>query len=214
MQKNKWEYKGVYKNVNMDGLIELPNDSKLRVNDLTVNMPSFMKEADVLFIDPPCSKGNLKSFYTKSEKDLNIDFDFFEKSLFDSIDKIKPNHLFLELFKSNKDRFIEKASLLFSNMKIYDSFYYNNRKNKCWVVHFTNDKIQDLPINDMDEEKIIKWICENFEYKCIGDLCMGKGLVGRYAYRNGKKFVGTELNKKRLGVLVDHIKNGTKWNQR
>ena len=34
---------------------------------------------------------------------------------------------------------------------------------------------------------------------------MGQGLVGWNAYKNGKKFVGTEINKKRLAVLVDKI---------
>ena len=34
---------------------------------------------------------------------------------------------------------------------------------------------------------------------------MGQGLVGSNAYRVRKKFVGTEINKKRLAVLVDSI---------
>ena len=35
---------------------------------------------------------------------------------------------------------------------------------------------------------------------------MGRGLVGKYSAMNDKKFVGTELNKKRLAVLVDYMK--------
>jgi hypothetical protein len=57
----------------------------------------------------------------------------------------------------------------------------------------------------MDEEDIIEWICKNEEYNCIGDLCIGRGLVGINAYKNSKKFVGTELNKKRLSVLLERI---------
>ena len=59
----------------------------------------------------------------------------------------------------------------------------------------------------MDEENIIEWICENEEFECIGDLCMGKGLVGINAHKNGKRFVGTELNHKRLSVLLEKIGN-------
>lgn len=59
----------------------------------------------------------------------------------------------------------------------------------------------------MDEEDIIEWICKNEDYACIGDLCMGLGLVGLNAYRNGRKFVGTELNHKRLSVLLDSLAN-------
>ena len=34
---------------------------------------------------------------------------------------------------------------------------------------------------------------------------MGRGLVGVNAYKNGKRFVGTELNHKRLAVLLERI---------
>ena len=94
--------------------------------------------------------------------------------------------------------------------------YYNRPQNKCWILHCTNTegvgRIKE--IDGIDEEKAIKWICKNFPYNCIGDLCMGKGLVGRYAFYSEKQFVGMELNEKRLAVLVDHIKNGTKWTQK
>ena len=58
----------------------------------------------------------------------------------------------------------------------------------------------------MDEEDIIEWVCANEEYECIGDLCMGQGLVGVNAYKNGKRFVGIDLNHKRLSVLIERIK--------
>lgn len=34
---------------------------------------------------------------------------------------------------------------------------------------------------------------------------MGTGLVGLNAHKNEKKFVGTELNKKRLAILLQRI---------
>jgi hypothetical protein len=43
---------------------------------------------------------------------------------------------------------------------------------------------------------------------------MGMGLVGKYAYLAGKSFVGTELNKKRLAVLVDFIAKREKANNK
>ena len=57
----------------------------------------------------------------------------------------------------------------------------------------------------MDEEDAISYICENEDYTSIGDLCMGRGLVAINAYRNNKKFVGTELNYKRLSVPIKII---------
>lgn len=64
-----------------------------------------------------------------------------------------------------------------------------------------------MPLDYTDEEDAIAWVCENEEYDCIGDLCMGRGLIGVNAYKNGKRFVGTELNHKRLAVLLERIVN-------
>lgn len=58
-----------------------------------------------------------------------------------------------------------------------------------------------------NQEKVIRYICNYHSYNCIGDLCMGTGLVGKYAFLNRKKFVGIELNKKRLALLVEFIMN-------
>jgi len=39
----------------------------------------------------------------------------------------------------------------------------------------------------------------------MGDLCMGQGLVGLAAHAAGKPFVGTELNPRRLAVLLQKL---------
>jgi uncharacterized protein (DUF2344 family) len=52
---------------------------------------------------------------------------------------------------------------------------------------------------------LLNGYAKNEEYNVIGDLCMGRGLVGLNAYRNGKRFVGTELNHKRLSVLIEKV---------
>lgn len=203
---NKWEYGGVYHQYNMDGTINLPNDSKVKVCDLTIEMPDFMKEADTLFIDPPCSQGNLTTFYTKADMSVNNGFENFYKLLFQRIGEINPKHLYLEVFASNYDKFLSECKLRFTNVIVYKSFYYNNIKNNCWILHCSNVGIAyNNNLENIDEEKIIKHICQSTEYDCIGDLCMGRGLVGKYAYLASKKFVGTELNKKRLAILIDFI---------
>lgn len=202
----KWEYGGAYKNHNMEGVIKMPNDSKLQVCDLIDQMPEFMKEADTLFIDPPCSQGNLTSFYTKNDSHTRDYTEFYHK-LFQRIDEINPKHLFLEIFQSNYKLFIDYCEERYNNMHIYDSYYYNKKSNKCWIFHCSNEPIQwNEEIQNIDEEKVIKWICFNHKYDCIGDLCMGTGLVAKYAYLASRKFVGTELNKKRLAIVVDFIK--------
>jgi hypothetical protein len=122
---------------------------------------------------------------------------------------IKPNILFLEIGKEFLSIFIERCKLIYRYVTFYNSFYYNKKDNKCYIIHATNDfKNKKYKwLEDVDEEKVIKWICENIDFDCIGDLCMGKGLVGKHAYLNNKSFVGIDINPKRLAVLVDFIKS-------
>lgn len=202
-----WDYGGAWRMHDMEGVIDLPNGSCVQVHDITHGLPEFMRLADTLFIDPPCSTGNLKSFHTKADSELSYSFGDFEDALFARINDIAPRHLFMEVFSSNKAVFIDRIKSLFHNVRIYDSFYYNKKTNKCWIIHASNEPIEEYPIDGIDETKAIKWIAENHSFSCIGDLCMGRGTVGWYAYLSGKRFVGTELNKKRLGVLVDRIRS-------
>ena len=57
----------------------------------------------------------------------------------------------------------------------------------------------------MDEEHVIDYLCQNLDFECVADPCMGLGLVGYYANKYGKRFVGTELNKYRLAVCCERV---------
>lgn len=205
-----WDYGGVYKTLQMDGEILLPNDSIVKVCDWTNELPDFMLRADTIFVDPPWNLGNIKSFYTKADKEyLLMDFLEFTRILFTRIDSISPKHLFIEMGKEYLAQYLIECQSKYKYVTFYNSTYYKTKSSKCYVIHATNDftrkKYKEL--EDLDEENIIEWICKNHAFDVIGDLCMGTGLVGKYAYLNRKTFVGTELNKKRLALLIDFIKN-------
>lgn len=57
----------------------------------------------------------------------------------------------------------------------------------------------------MDEADCIKLVAQQEQYTCLGDLCMGQGLVGLAAHAAGRPFVGTELNPRRLAVLLQKL---------
>lgn len=177
----------------------------VKVNDIFDKMPDFMKDADCLFIDPPCNSSNYKSFYTKAEKSVRGNIELFNQRLFDLIVEINPEHLFIEAFKSNKENIINMLSINGFIIKEFPSYYYGNKSNKCWILYGSKTENSDINIPYIDEEKVIEHICKTLNFRCIGDLCMGKGLVGFYANKYNKKFVGTELNKKRLACLIEHI---------
>lgn len=206
MSNNKWEYGGVYKLHDMDGIIKVPHGT-LKVHNIFDPLPDFMKQADCIFSDPPCSKGNINTFYTKADRtDFQASYTPFEMRFFECIDEIKPKWLFLEVFKSNRESFLFACHARYKHVAIYETTYYHNKKNRCWVIACSNDPLPEYPFNGMDEEDVIYWIGKHIPYTCLGDLCMGRGLVGKAALKAEKPFVGTELNEKRLAVLVDYAK--------
>jgi len=80
--------------------------------------------------------------------------------------------------------------------------------NRCWIIQAASGALPPpYPIDGMDESVAVGWLCRHHSYSVIGDPCMGQGVVGREAFAAGKPFVGTELNRKRLAVLVEHIRS-------
>ena len=203
----KWNYGDAYLRQNMRGEI-YTQYGVLQVNDIFNPLPEFMLKADCLFMDPPCSIGNLRSFYTKAEIEERFnEYEKFTLRLFECINIINPSRLFIEVFKSNKENYFKRIKTMFPYVQIIESCYYHNRKNRCWVIHGSFDNlIFDTDLNGTDEEDIIKFVCKNVPYEIIGDLCMGRGLVAVNAAKNKKQFVGTELNEKRLAVCVERLK--------
>lgn len=185
--------------------------SKVAVYDIFNPLPDFMYRADVIFTDSPWNQGNLRSFYTKAgiyppenAYDGHSHWEAFYRRLFECIAEIRPKVCYLEIGKEHLADFIIEMRKLYKYTTFYNSGYYHKRENRCYVVRGAN-KARKPALDDMDEEDIIKWVCANEEYDCIGDLCMGRGLVGINAYLNGHRFVGTELNHKRLSVLIERI---------
>ena len=204
---DKWDYGGFAEKYNMQGEIHI-GTGIVQVHDIFNPIPAFMKEADVIFSDPPYNKSALSSYYTKaglSEKPESFDAFFYR--FVECIDIINPKLVCLEVGLKQTDMYMQEFSKLYKNSAIVASYYYGNKNQKCNILFFSNEQIPDICVMMpfMDEEKVIDYLCKNLEYSCIGDLCMGKGLVGYYSNKYGKKFVGTELNPKRLAVCCERV---------
>lgn len=204
---SKWNYGDAYLRhpIGDNQLAVFEDGSILKVHNIFDQLPEFMLAADLIFVDPPWNLGNLNSFYTKAERDDYQDnFTVFYRRVFECIAQISPKTCYVEVGKEYLCGFMQEMKNLYKHVTFYNSSYYHKKENICYVIR-GGAKKKKLPLDYMDEENIIEWICENEDYSCIGDLCMGLGLVGINAHKNGKSFVGTELNHKRLSVLLEKL---------
>ena len=202
---SNWDYGDAYKRHPIqNGIAVFDNGSKLKVHDIFHILPSYMFDADMVFVDPPWNQTNIATFYTKAEKQLEFNFELFYKRLFVCIKTISPKICYIEIGKEYLSTFIEELKKQYKYVTFYNSTYYHKKENKCYIVR-GSDKFKKPSLDGMDEEDIIEWICKNEDYECVADLCMGRGLVAVNAYRAGKKFVGTELNHKRLSVTIERL---------
>jgi DNA modification methylase len=202
---SKFNYGNFHLKYDMSGEIKIGTGT-IKAHSVFDGTPEFLKQADCVFTDPPCNKGNLKSFYTKAEIELNESYEKFNEALFSVIDAINPKHLFIEVFKSNKEIIENLVKARYSNVSITQSYYYYDKSKVCWIIQATNENLYEIPY--LDEQYVIEHICNDVNFDCIADPCMGRGLVGFYANKANKRFVGTELNEKRLAVLIERINKG------
>ncbi len=204
---SKWNYGDAYLRHPLDAaeVAVFDDGSMVKVHNIFDPLPAFMREADLIFVDPPWNLGNLNTFYTKAGRDDKQDsFERFYKRLFECIAEITPKTCYVEVGKEYLAEFILEMKRLYPAVTFYNSTYYHKKDSLCYVVRGAA-KRKKLPLDGMDEEDIIAWICVNENYTCIGDLCMGRGLVGVNAFKAGKQFVGTELNHKRLAVMLERL---------
>ena len=174
------------------------------VHDIFNPLPKFMSKADALFVDPPWNIGNLNSFCTKAGAEYHENFEVFYNRLFQCVGDIKPRSCWIEVGKEYLGEFLIEMKRLFRRVTFWNSTYFHRPGNLCYIIRGAK-KRKKLPLDYMDEEDVIEWICANEEFDFIGDLCIGRGLVAVSAHKNGKKFLGTELNHKRLSVLLERL---------
>lgn len=182
-----------------------PDGSTVVVHNIFDENPDFFKKADMVFVDPPWNLGNLNCFYTKADRiDYQESFENFYQTLFVRIREANAKTCYVEVGKQYLAEFIMEMKRIYPHVTFFNSCYYHNEKNHCYVIRGCR-KAKKPALDGMDEEDIIKWVCENEDYHCVLDPCIGRGLVGKYASKAGHMFVGGDLNPKRLSVLLKNL---------
>lgn len=185
---------------------------KLRVHDIYNQLPAFMLEADMVIVDPPWNLSNLNTFYTKADKrdEHKTSYEGFYKQIFRQIDYINPRKVYIEIGAQNVENFERELRSRFKYVERWPVTYY--KIYPCFFLRASHYDKSPYDYTGMDEWDAILKATEIEDYETVADLCMGQGLVAVGAYQSGHKFVGTELNKKRLAVTIEKIaKMGGKW---
>ncbi len=204
-----WDYGDAYKRNDIDFSKPITvGTGTVQVHDIFNPLPDFMSRADIIFCDPPYNISALKTYYTKADlTEKPESYDAFTSRFFECIDEINPHTVVIEAGLKQTNIYSSELSKRYPTVMTFDSWYYGNRNNKCNIIYATRNELPECikTMPPMDEENVIEYLCKNLEYSCIGDLCMGQGLVAYYSNKYGKPFVGTELNFKRLAVCVERV---------
>jgi hypothetical protein len=180
----------------------LSNGSRVAAHDLFDPLPGWMR-ADLIFVDPPWNQGNLKSFYTKAGRSDYQPFDRFTEVLFQRIVEIGARTAYIEIGNQAVDAWQKRLAGLFPIVERWPVLYY--RKHPTNLLRGSFGPRSPIDYTGVDEARCIELMAGAEESRVIADPCMGRGLVGLAAHKAGKAFVGTELNPRRLAVLLDNL---------
>jgi len=185
--------------------VDLVTGSMVTVCDIIHGMPEYMFDADMIYCDPPWSLGNTNSFYTKAGKTESYihDFSEFYSALFARIAQINPRACYLEIGKRHADIFEREMGRLFPSVGIWEIRYY--RKNPCLLVRGGERPSSSFDFTGLDDTRTPAAAIDLEYPSCVADLCTGQGLTAVAAFKAGKRFVGTELNRRRLAVAIDRV---------
>lgn len=183
--------------------------SKVTVHDIFGELPRFMMDADLIYCDPPWTSSLFNSFYTRAGIGRSHSFEQFTDRLFECIQEIQPKSAYIEIGRQNFDLFKYKMSCIYDNVQSWSITYY--QKNPAYLIRGSNT-VTDFDFGGLDDAEIPQIALQHEDFECVGDLCIGKGITAIAAYQIGKRFVGTELQKRKLALLIQNlVKKGNEF---
>lgn len=209
---NKWLYGDSWEKYPIENdqiWIEKNSNSKLMINDILKKIPEYLKEADMIYTDTPWDTGSMNSFFTKAHIKEKHSFDELCDTVYNCIVTINPKICYLEIGKQNINKYKDILNKLYPVVQEWNIVY---KKNPMKLLRGGHN-IQQYDFTGLDDNDAPLIAMKNEEFNCVCDFCMGQGLTAVAAYNLQKKFVGSELNKRRLAVTIDKIvKLGGKFN--
>lgn len=158
--------------------------------------------------DPPWNTGNVNSFRTKAGLADRTQFGVFIRRLIRLIATV--DEVWMEMGKQSQALVTELLLAQGYTVTSYPSTYYD--RHPCLFLHairpFRPVVRFDHGIPELDETPLTGWIMDHIcdpQEQTVFDPCTGRGLMALEAARVGARFLGLELNPRRLAVTVDRL---------
>ncbi len=178
-----------------------PSGSQVSVCDLRGGLPEYVIGADMVYSDPPWSKGNANSFITKAGLHSYVDdYQDFMAALFGRIREIGPAVCYLEIGKQHVADFQARLHDIYPTVQTWEITYYH--KHPCYLVRGGKTPTS-RDYTGLDDEETPEAAIYAERPASVADPCTGRGLTLLAAHRVGTRFLGTELNRRRLAVALE-----------
>lgn len=182
-------------------------NAKIMCWDITNGTPNFLRVADMIYCDPPWNIGILNTFNSKANKDYTDNFSEFYIHLFNSIREIEAKVCYLEMGEKNMIIFKNELSKIYPCVQVWSVAYCGNKPS---YLLRGSSSYSEFDYTGMDDMFTPHEAIKNENPKIVTDLCTGSGLTAISSFRNKCKFVGTELNKRKLAWLCS---KGVKYSE-
>jgi len=177
--------------------------SLVSICDITKEFPSYLLEADMIYCDPPWNLGNANAFYTKAGRtDYLNRFHDFSTAFFSRVMAIAAPVCYVEIGRQHRGDFVRSLEALYPCVQEWRITYY--RKHPCFLLR-GGAQMQAFDFAGMDDVDTPGAAIAREPSRIVADLCTGQGLTAVAAFRLARRFVGTELNPRRLAVTIDRV---------
>ena len=189
-------------------------DHVLGCGDLELGMPEALFAEfglpNLTYVDPPWNTGNIKSFRTKAKlTSEDVDFKRFLEKLISLAGQVK-GPAYIEMGRQNIDLLTELVEQSGGSvLDVWETVYYG--KHPALLMRANWGSLASVaPPADFsglggDKVPLLAIQVDSKEGDTIFDPCAGLGTTCKVAHSTGRRFMGMELNPRRIANAIDWL---------
>ena len=189
-------------------------DAVLRCGDLEAGdgmklVLDYKERPKLMVTDPPWNSGNARTFRGKAGLDRPVDFPNLMSCVLE-LGVLCKGEVWIEMGVQYLFKLTEQVRALHGHvLQTFETTYYKKRPNRLMRCVFHGEWCA-LPLFDptgMDDADFTAPIIAHYSQPgdVVCDPCTGQGQMAVDAIKQGRRFIGLELNPRRLAVTVDKL---------